>query len=136
MSDSKKIDYIQERVDSVASTIAGIDKDMAIQKANFEVHTRQDEQMYCELKRMNDILQQNTDSLKEHMDNNVLLKDMINNMNKRLEPIEIEFIQKAAVRSWVMSKAKFIGKVGGAIVAVIGVWMYVAPLLGHLLSLR
>ena len=133
MSDNKKIDYIQERVDSVAEALAKIDKDTALQRVALEIHTKQDEQMYDELKRMNNILQQNTDSLREHMDNNVLLKDMLDNMNRRLEPIEVEFIQKAAVRNWVLNKAKFIGKIATAIVAVAGVWVFFKPLLVHLL---
>jgi uncharacterized FAD-dependent dehydrogenase len=132
MSDSKKIDYIQERVDSVAESMANIDKGLALQKAALETHTKQDENMYEELRRMNDILQLNTESLKEHMGNNVLLKDMLHNMNKRLEPIEVDFIQKTAVREWVLKKAKFTGKVAGAIVAIVGLWMYLQPLLIHL----
>jgi chromosome segregation ATPase len=132
MSDNKKIDYIQEKIDSVASTVASIDKEVALQKAALENHTQQDAQMYEEFKRMNDLLQDNVNSLKEHMENNVLLKDMIIRMDNRLNPIEMEFIQKTAVRNWVLIKAKFIGKVGGAIVAVAGVWVYVKPLLEHL----
>ena len=129
MSDNKKLDYIQERVDSVAETVANVDKEMALQKAAFESHTKQDEQMYGELKRMNDILLQQHESLKEHINNNVLLKEMLHNMNKRLEPIEIEYIQKAAVREWVLKKAKFVGKVATAIAAVAGLWIYCKPLL-------
>ena len=132
MSDNKKLDYIQERLDSVAETVANVDKEVALQKAAFESHTKQDEQMYDELKRMNDILQQNTDSLKEHMGNNHLLKEMVVTLNKRLEPIEIEFIQKAAVRDYILKKAKFIGKVATAIAAVAGLWVYCKPLLFHL----
>jgi hypothetical protein len=135
MSESKKIDYIQEKVDSVANTVANIDKDMAIQKATFEAHTAQDEKMYDELRRMNDILQQNTDSLKAHMQNNILLKDMIVNMNKRLEPIEIEFIQKAAVRTYVIHKIKLISKIAAAVAAVGAASVYVGPWLAHLLHL-
>lgn len=132
MSENNKLDYIQERIDSVSEAVAKIDKDTAIQRCALESHTKQDEQMYDELKRMNDILQQNTDSLKLHMQNNILLKDMLNNMNKRLEPIEVEYIQRAAVRNWVVSRVKFIGKVAGAAVAMAGLWVYVKPLLEHL----
>lgn len=133
MSDNKKIDYIQERVDSVAEALAKIDKDTALQRAALESHTKQDEQMYDELKRMNNILQQNTDSLREHMENNILLKDMLHNMNKRLEPIEIEYIEKAAVRAYVLKKAKFIGKIATAVAAIASLWMFAKPLLIHLL---
>ena len=137
MSDSKKIDYIQEKVDSVVSSISSIDKELALQKAAFEAHTRQDEEMYGELKRMNDILQQNTESLKEHMQNNMLLKDMIAKMDERLDPIERQFIEKNAVKEWVSNKTKILircGKVAGALVAIVGAWVYLKPIIEHLIS--
>jgi hypothetical protein len=134
MPDSKKLDYIQERVDIVADTVSRIDKEVALQKSALDVHTKQDEEMYAELKRMNDILQSNTESLKEHMSNNVLLKDMVSTINKRLDPIELEFIQKNAVKSWVIIKVKFIAKLGTAVAAVAGAWVYVKPMIEHLLT--
>jgi chromosome segregation ATPase len=132
MPDSKKLDYIQERIDSVSDTVCKIDKEVALQKAALETHTKQDEDMYAELRRMNDILQSNTESLKEHMENNALLKDMLKSLNKRLDPIELEFIQKNAVKSWMMTKLKFCAKLGTAIAAVAGAWVYIKPLIEHL----
>ena len=136
MPDSKKIEYIQKRIDSVADTVANIDKEVALHKVALEAHTKHDEELdeelHVELRRMNDIMQSNTDSLKEHMSNNILLKDMVSSINKRLDPIELEFIQKNAVRSWVVTKSKFIAKVGAAIVATGGAWIYVKPFIMHL----
>ena len=109
MSDSSN-----KKLDQIADTVAKIDKEVALQKAALESHTEKDENMYLELKRMNDILQSNTESLREHMGNNALLKDMIDTLNKRLEPIELKHIQQEAVRGWVMSQAKLIVKVGAA----------------------
>ena len=63
----QKLGYIQDKVDEVSSTVHKIDKDLAIHKSTFDDHLKQDERMYEEFKRMNDILQQNTESLKEHM---------------------------------------------------------------------
>jgi len=134
MPDSKKLDYIQERVDVVADTIAKIDKDVAVQKVALESHTKQDEDMYAELKRMNDILQANTESLKAHMNNNVLLKNMVETINRRLDPIELEFIEKNAVKAWVVVRVKFIAKLGTAVAAVAGAWVYVKPMIEHLLQ--
>jgi cell division protein YceG involved in septum cleavage len=133
MSDSKKIDYIQEKVDSVAEVACRIDKAQALQQAAFDAHTKQDEQMYGELRRMNDILQSNTESLKEHMSNNALLKDMIHKMDQRLDPIEREFIEKTAVKSWVLHKVKFISKVGAAVGFLAGAWVWLWPALQHLI---
>lgn len=129
---SEKIDYIQKKVDSVADTVANIDKDMALQKAAFEAHTKQDERMYEELRRMNDILQVNTESLKEHMKQTLLLKNMVDKMDSRLSPMEVEFIQKNAVKNWVIVRVKFLGKVGFALAAIDAVWIYVKPLLEHM----
>jgi len=132
MSDTKKIDYIQDKVDSVAETVASIDKDMALQKAALEAHTKQDEKMYEEFRRMNDILQENTASLKEHMQQTKILKDMVVKMDQRLSPMEVEYIQKTAVKDWVVVRVKFIAKLGTAAAAVAGAWMYLKPLLEHL----
>jgi hypothetical protein len=122
MSDSKKLDQIVE-------AIAKIDKDGALQKAALETHTAQDEKMYEELKRMNDILQSNTSSLDKHMSNNLLLKDMIATLNKRLEPIELKHIQREAVKLWVLSTSKLIAKVGGASAVLYGAFMWLQHLL-------
>lgn len=131
-SDSKKIDYIQEKVDSLNSTCSNIDKEVALQKQAFDDHLRQDERMYDEFKRMNDILQQNTDSLKEHMAQTSLLKEVVMKMDARLQPIEIEYIQKTAVKDWLMSKTKLIAKVGGAVSVVGSIIWTVVKVLSHI----
>jgi chromosome segregation ATPase len=131
MSDSRKIDQIQSKVDQVAETLNKIDKDVALQQAALEAHTKQDEKMYEEFKRMNDVLQENTESLKVHIQNNMLLKDMIQKMDDRLSPIELEHIQKTAVREWVLRTSKLIAKVGGAIGVVAAGVMWLKPILQH-----
>jgi hypothetical protein len=132
MPDNKKIDYIQNKVDSVAKIVISIDKDMALQKAALEAHTKQDERMYDEFKRMNNILQENTSSLKEHMQQTDILKDMVVKMDERLSPMEVEYIQKNAVKNWVMIKVKFLGKIGAALIAVDAMWIYLKPWVEHL----
>jgi hypothetical protein len=68
------------------------------------------------------------------MSNNVMLKDMVHSLNKRLDPIELEFIEKNAVKSWVVIRVKFIAKLGTAGAAIIGAWVYVKPMIEHLLQ--
>ena len=131
-SDSKKIDYIQEKVDSLTHTCSNIDKEVALQKQAFDDHLRQDERMYDEFKRMNDILQQNTDSLREHMAQTNLLRDAVMKMDSRLQPIEIEYIQKTAVKDWVMGRAKLIAKVGGAVSMLSGIIWTAMKVLSHI----
>ena len=127
MSDSKKIDQIAE-------SVAKIDKDNALQKAALEAHTEQDEKMYGELRRMNDILRDNTESLKEHMQNNLLLKDMIVRMDERLSPIEKERLENAAVKHWATTKLKLLLKVAAAVGFLAGAWTWLYPALQHLIK--
>src|SRR5579884_1445300 len=131
MSDSRKIDQIQSKVDQVAETLNKIDKDVALQQAALEAHTKQDEKMYEEFKRMNDVLQENTESLKVHIQNNMLLKDMIQKMDDRLSPIELEHIQKTAVREGVIRTSKLNAKVGAAAGVNTAGLMLVKPILQH-----
>jgi hypothetical protein len=122
---SDKIDLIQEKVNDIAETLHKIDKDAALQKAAFEDHLKQDELMYQEFKRMNDILQQNTDSLREHMHRTELLETMMINMDKRLSPIEVKHIEKEAILKYnkekLMLLAKVIGIVGTLVAAYLGI---------------
>jgi hypothetical protein len=117
------------KIEQIAEIVRKIDKDVALQKAALESHTEQDEKMYEELRRMNDILQANTQSLKEHMQNNVLLKDMLGTLNRRLEPIELKYIQKEAVNKWLLAQAKLIGKLGTAAGAIYAGFMWLQHIL-------
>lgn len=132
MADKK--DYLQEKLDTIAGAMSNIDKDVALQKAALLAHTEQDEKLCAELTRMNNILQDNTESLKEHVRRTNLLESVVKNIDDRLNPIEIEHIQKAAVHNWAMNKLKLLGKIGTAVGAVAAAWMYIAPWLTRLLQ--
>jgi DNA repair exonuclease SbcCD ATPase subunit len=129
------LNKIDEKIDNVSDSIHKIDKEVALQKAAFDEHIKQDEKMYEEFKRMNDILQQNTDSLKEHMHRTDLLETMITRMDQRLSPIELERIEDEAVKKYRNSKLKKYGKVLGVIATAIGILAAVKPLLLKLLGL-
>jgi hypothetical protein len=123
-----------KKIDQIVEAVAKIDKEVALQKAALDTHTKQDEQMYEQLKRMNDILQQNTDSLKEHMGNNALLKQMIIKMDERLSPIEKERVEKAAVREYAMGKLMLLLKIAAAVGFIAGAWEWLWPSLSHLIK--
>jgi hypothetical protein len=123
----------EKKIDQIVETVAKIDKEVALQKAALDTHTKQDEQMYEELKRMNNILQQNTDSLKEHMGNNALLKDMIVKMDERLSPIEKERLENAAVKKYALGKLMLILKIATAVGFIAGAWEWLWPSLSHLI---
>jgi hypothetical protein len=127
MSDSydTKLDYVVSRLDAVVDACNKIDKDLTEHKAVFDAHLAQDERMYQEFKRMNDILAENTESLKEHMRRTTLLEKAILNMENRLNPIEIEFIEKNAVSKYVSSKVVIIAKIAGAMTALGSLWMLI-----------
>ena len=134
MADNKKLDYIQEKIDSIVDSISKVSTEVALNRAVIEERRAQDDRMYEEFIRLNNILQQNTESLKEHMHRSDLLEDLVTKIDTRLSPIEVDFIEKAAVKHWITARAKFIGKLGGAIVAVGGAWFYIKPLIEHFLS--
>ena len=121
-----KLSYIQQKIDDVADCVNKIDKDVVLHKSAFDEHLKQDERMYEEFKRMNDILQQNTDSLKEHMHRTELLEELVQKMDLRLTPIEKQNIQEKAIESYrhevIMKFAKFIGLLVGIASAVAALW--------------
>ncbi len=82
---------------------------------------------------MNDILEQNTQSLKEHMHRSDLLERIVEKMDKRLSPVETDFIRKQAVRDWLMAKMKFITKLGYALAGCGTIFMVLKHVL-HLLG--
>ncbi len=118
---SSKLTLIQDKVDEVSDTVHKVDKEVALQKAAFDDHLKQDERMYEEFKRMNDILQQNTESLKEHMHRTNLLEDLVQKMDKRLSPIELDRIEREAVKKYRNERLVKIAKILGAIGALIGI---------------
>lgn len=129
---------IDEKIDDLTVAIHKVDKEVALQKASFDEHTKQDERMYEELRRMNDILQQNTESLKEHMHRTELLEDIVKKMDARLNPIELEKIEKEAIKKYHDEKiekwVKF-GKVAGAIAAIVTIVTMMKPIFIKLLGL-
>lgn len=111
---------MQDKLDEVSDISHKIDKEVALQKAAFDDHAKQDEHMYEELKRMNDILQENTLSLKEHMQQTQLLKDTVLKIDARLAPIELERIEQEAVRKYRNEKLVKYGKIFAVITAIAG----------------
>lgn len=118
---NNKLTLIHNKVEEVSDTVHKIDKEVALQKAAFDEHIKQDEKMYEEFKRMNDILQQNTESLKEHMHRTNLLENLVQKMDERLSPIELDRIEEEAVEKYRKEKLKKWGAILGAIATIIGI---------------
>lgn len=124
----QKVQYIQDKVEDIADTVHKIDKDLAVHKNTFDDHIKQDEKMYEEFKRMNNILQQNTESLKEHMYRTEIaekqlsiLEDLAKSIDARLSPIEKERIQKEAIARYRSEKLIKISKIIGLIATLVAI---------------
>lgn len=130
MSDEKKNDnYIRANISEIKRDVeklneqaSNIDKNLIAYKVAFDQHLEQDERMYQEFKRMNDLLFENTMSLKEHMHRTSLLEQTMLKMDERLAPIEVERIKKQAVGAFIKEKVYLSGKVLAAITAAIGLY--------------
>lgn len=131
----QKLSDIQDKVEEVSNTINKIDKDLAVHKVTFISHLEQDERMYEEFKRMNDILQQNTESLKEHMHRTELLEHIVQKMDIRLSPLEIQRLENDIITKYRNEKLKKIGKIIGIVTTLIGLGAALKPLLAALLNL-
>lgn len=129
------LEKMDEKLDNVVDSIYKVDKEVALQKAAFDEHIKQDEKMYDELKRMNNILQQNTDSLKEHMHRTDLLEQMLSKMDQRLSPLELQRVEEEAIKKYRNDKLIKYGKVLGVIATAIGILVAMKPLLLKLLGL-
>lgn len=125
---------IDNKIDDVSDSIHKVDKELALHKAAFEQHIKQDELMYEEFKRMNDILQQNTESLKEHMHRTELLEDIVKKMDARLSPVEIRHIEEEAVKRHRHDMMMKTAKIVGALTALGGLLVALKPFILLLLS--
>lgn len=118
MSDDSKIDYIQERLDKVVDKVHDISASVDTLTMSLESHTKQDERMYDELKRSNDILAENTESLKDHMRRTQLLEDFVRKVDTRIAPIEREHMSRKVLQAHRNATLKLIAKLGAAVGAL------------------
>ena len=122
------LNKIDSKLDEVSDAVYKIDKEVALQKAAFDEHIKQDEKMYEEFKRMNDILLANTESLKEHMHRTAIaeqrqqiLEDLVKSIDTRLSPFEQNKLENEAVRKYRNEKFKKIAKILGIIATIVAI---------------
>jgi methyl-accepting chemotaxis protein len=122
------LNKIDSKLDEVSDAVYKIDKEVALQKAAFDEHIKQDEKMYEEFKRMNDILSANTESLKEHMQRTAIaeqrqhiLEDLVKSIDSRLSPFEQNKLEEEAVRKYRNEKLKKIAKILGIIATLVAI---------------
>jgi hypothetical protein len=139
MSDLQgKLNSIQDRVDEVYDTVHRIDKEVALNRSAFDDHMAQDKLIYEEFKRMNDLLQQNTESLREHMRRTDMLEDIVQKMDARFTPIELEHVERQFVQKYKEERKKkikdimvFWTKIAGGLSAAIAIYMTFRSMTGH-----
>ena len=124
-------EYILSELKDLSTKTGNIEVTLAQQKTSFDAHTKQDENMYEELKRMNNILSDNTESLRDHMQQTALLKDTVIKMDARLYPIELERIRKEAVSEWRKSALILTAKVISFLVGGSSIIVIVKEVLSH-----
>lgn len=128
---------ILDKVEDIAATVHKIDKDLAVHKSAFIEHIKQDEQMLIELRRLNDILQVNTDSLKEHMYRTELAEQQLATVQKilavmddRLKSVEKEQLEAAVIAKYRQSLMIKIGKIlsliGAVIMGIMGLLRFIS----------
>lgn len=118
-------DYLLEEIRSIESSMKEInnqvntlDKTLTAYKTSFEHHIQVDEDMYTELKRMNDILAQNTESLKVHIRRTELLENITIKLGNRLTELEIKDIESKAINKWISDRSVLVGKIIAGLVAL------------------
>lgn len=109
---------IDNKLDEVTEAIHKVDKEVALQKVMFDAR-----------------MEQNTDSLREHMAQTQLLKETIIKIDARLAPIEVDRIQAEAIKKYRNDKLKKYGKILGSIATVVGLFIATKPWLIKLLGL-
>ncbi len=125
MPGDQKKDYMLEEIRSlkasvkeIASKVGEVDKTLVEYKAAFDHHLITDEKMYEELKRMNDILSINTESLRTHIRRTELLEQATVKLDGRLTELEVKDIEKKAINKWLKDKIILGAKILGALVAL------------------
>lgn len=106
---SRDVEFVKDTVQDISRRVNSLETTLSKHSENFTEHVTTDKQMYEEIKRTNDILEKNTESLIEHVRRTELneiaiqeLKSMNQRFDSRLTPIEHSHIEKAGLQKlWV-----------------------------------
>jgi methyl-accepting chemotaxis protein len=126
-----KLNDIQEQVSSISESVHNIDKEVALTQQTLKNHTAHDEildqQIVKQLGLINEVLQKNTASLDEHIRRTDLLETMVQKMDNRLSPLEVQHIQQEAIITWrhdtLMKAIKIVGAIGSIIAILVALKM-------------
>lgn len=118
MADDTKIDYITNRLDTVAEQVSEINTALQVHIAKFDAAVQGNEDDRKNIARNTDILQSNTANLAEHMKRTEILETYVKKIDERFTPVEMELLKKKAVGEWWKNRVMFLAKLGGALGAL------------------
>lgn len=116
--DDSKIDYITQKLDHVSDKVNETNTMLQVHVAKFDSAVQDNERDRQNIARNTEILNHNTESLKEHMAQTQLLRDYVKKIDDRFTPIELEALKRKAVGEWWKNRVVFLAKLGGALGAL------------------
>lgn len=131
------LDKVDRKCDDIKDDVSELTRHFERHEAAFETHLETDEKMYAELHRMNDILEKNTDSLREHMQRTANVEqtqtvqnDALLKIDGRLQVMEEREMKKEAVKEYMAAEAKKWGIRISLVGGVLGILATIAKLAG------
>lgn len=132
---SRDLEFVKDTVQEISRRVSSLETTLSKHSDSFTEHVTTDKQMYEEIKRTNDILEKNTESLIEHVRRTELneiaikeLKSMNQRFDSRLTPIEHSHIEKAGLqKAW-----KRVGIVLGVVASVASIIYNILQIIGIL----
>ena len=115
---SDKFDVLANKLDNVAEKVSDIGSKLEVHVVKFEAHIEREDERNSTLMRHADALQENTESLKDHMRRTDALETFVKKIDERLTPVELEAIHRKAIADWWKTRIWFAAKLGGALGAL------------------
>lgn len=130
-----KVEKVQDKVGSIDGEVRSLNTKFGQHEEMFKAHLETDQRMYEEFARMNSTLQENTESLKEHMRRTSVVEDShreqhialqaqhdaLMKIDGRLKIFEDDKLKKMAVREYIAERWKLWLMYLGAFSTLIGI---------------
>jgi chromosome segregation ATPase len=122
-------------IKEIHRNLHSLDKNLLEMRTNFLNHIKSDEDMAKELRRMNDILEINTDDLKKHMYRSDLFEEAVQIINQKITAFEVQQIRKDALKDWFDQNIKRLAIIFSIIAAITSGLMFLPKLLQWIVTL-
>ena len=130
---TEKLNYIQDKLENVSTTVFRIDKELAVTQQSLRDHTEHNaisgKQILEQLRCVNTGLQRNTDSLDMHMEQTYLLKTQQQSFQERLLPVE------HAISNRLIGLEKYVEKINNVLWTLVKVALGLSFLVGLALTI-